>query len=263
MDLVEGFPEYRWGAKVIAAKVERLPIKRVKLTFVPTTLDLAWFERCDYVDETAPDASLEIEMKINNIKVGGGGCGGSVRPADWSAFGVRVGKPATITLTVTGASQFDQQKQHVVDVPVRGTGTIALALGERLSFKDYPLPARPATLKPLEQIGYGGADRGGTYAIECYPADPGRPVSLVVTWPGGLQYEAVSQTPGFLHIAVNGKDVADTEWWDYEQGSSGGWLNRDTEGMPRLKKGQRVTITVRPEHVTGAWTVHLWPDPPA
>jgi hypothetical protein len=260
MNLIEGFPEYHWGAKVIAAQVEHLPTKRLTLTIVPATLKLEWFERCDYEDTTAPDATLTIDIKVNGRPLGGGGCGGSGRFADWAALGVRVGKPAMFTMTVSGAERFDQQKQRVVKEPVRGTGSIALAIGEQVSFEDYQLPARPATLKPLEDIGYGvPEDPAKTHSIQNSPANPSAPISLVIRWPGGLELQAVSQTPGYLHLAVNGKELFTGEWWDYEQGVWGGTLDRDTEGMPRLKVGQRVTITVRPEHITGDWAVHLWP----
>jgi hypothetical protein len=261
--LIEGFPEYHWGAKVIAAKVEHLPTKRVTLTIVPSTLDLVWFERCDYTDETTPDAALEVETKVNDRPLGGGGCGGSGRPSDWSQLGLRVGKPATFTLTVNGASQFDQQKQRFVDVPVRGTGTIGFAVGERVSFEDYPLPARPATLKPLEDIGFGGDEDTAKHYELNSGLDPSDTASLTIRWPGDLQFSAVSQTPGYVHILVEGVEVATGDWWDYEQGTWGGSLDRGVAGMPRLKKGQLVSITARPEHMTGDWTVHLWPSPPA
>jgi hypothetical protein len=261
MNLIEGFPEYHWGAKVIAAQVEHLPTKRLTLTIVPTTLDLVWFERCEYEDTTAPDATLTIDFKVNGRPLGGGGCGGLGRSADWSALGVRLGKPATFTMTVRSAERFDQQKQRVIKEPIRGTGSIALAIGERVSFADYQLPPRPATLQPLEDMGFGDSDdRATRYELNGDTADPSMTASVTIRWPGALYYSAVSQTPGFLHISVEGVEVATDDWWDYEQGTWGGPLDRDTKGMPRLKKGQLVSVTARPEHMTGDWTVHLWPQ---
>jgi hypothetical protein len=258
--LIEGFTEYRWGAKVIAAQVEQLPTKRLTLTIVPSTLNLVWFERCEYEDTTAPDASLDIEIKVNGRPLGGGGCGGSGRPADWAALGLRLGEPATFIMTVRGAQRFDQQKQRAVDEPLRGTGTIALAIGERVDFEDYPLPARPVTLKPLEDVGFNGVeDPTKRYELNSDTADPTMSASLTIRWPGDLDFSAVSQTPGYLHISVEGVEVSTDDWWDYEQGTWGGSLSRDVEGMPQLKKGQLVSITARPEHMTGDWTVHLWP----
>src|SRR6185295_17287801 len=100
------------------------------------------------------------------------------RPDDWSGLGLKIGKPATFTMTVTGAERFDQQKQQTVKLPVRGTGIIGLAVGQRVSFDEYPKPPRPATLKPLEDVGHNGyGEQEGRTAIVNSPANPAAPIS--------------------------------------------------------------------------------------
>jgi hypothetical protein len=67
------------------------------------------------------------------------------------------------------------------------------------------------------------------------------------------QTAATSQTPGFLHVAVNGVEVNTAEFWDYSGGGSSFDIEPDIPTGPHLRAGEVVTITITPQYVTGAW----------
>ncbi|HEX8630680.1 MAG TPA: hypothetical protein VF755_21185 [Catenuloplanes sp.] len=249
---VEGFPEYADGARVVAAAVSRPGQDTITLTATPGDVDLVLFTRCS---GTAP---TEHQLSVNRRPVASGtGCGGgSVRPQAKTMvndYGVRPGQPMTVTFTMKG--------------PV--TGEFAVAVGQRVDPAVYPYPPRPATLRPLQQIGStrDGADaagRGGR-VLRADPADPNRPVRLTLTWPsGGAAFASVAQTPGALRITVNGALVEHEEWWDYQQTQHGGLSSEHWKGEGKIdpKPGQQVTVTVAPERMTGQWQVLIDPQLP-
>jgi hypothetical protein len=257
--LVEGFPEYAQGARVVAAKAAALPTRTMTLTFVPTTPDLVVFDRCDGLPD---QVSLAVAITLNGRSFLSGGCGGSFRPGDLAEYGVVAGKRAILTATVQGASRFAETGD--IEVAVPAAGIFAMAVGERMSFADYPLPPRPATLRPLESrapVNSAGLERPGAVVVRADPADPTRAQRLTVTWRAVGDIDMASQTPGLLHVRVNGVEVATGEWWDYEQGGFGGSGDKD---WPReygltVHPGERVTVEVVPEHVTGDWRVVFVP----
>ncbi len=76
-----------------------------------------------------------------------------------------------------------------------------------------------------------------------------------------VDIDMVGQTPGLLHVRVNGVEIVTGEWWDYEQGGHGMYGDRggawkDEFGLDPRPDDQ-VTIDIVPEHVTGAWQVVL------
>ena len=258
---IEGFPEYGNGARVVAAKSAALPQHRVELTIVPTILDLVVFNRCDGVGERI---SLEKKVTVNGHLFVSGSCGGTYRPQGWAGLGVAVGKPATFVLTITGAERYDEADG--VRVPIPETGTFGLAIGERIPFDRYPLPPRPGTLDPLREdlpAGCTEASCPDVVIIRSDPADPTRTVRRTLTWETMHGIDLVAQTPGFLHVRVNGVEVATGEWWDYAMSGNGmygdkdgGWKQFGLDPHP----GDSVTIEVVPEHITGAWQVVFSPD---
>ena len=258
---IEGFPEYASGARVVAARSAALPERRIEVTIVPTTLDLVVFTRCD---GTGEQVELEEKVTVNGHDFVGGGCGGASRPHGWEGLDVAVGKPATFVMTITGAQRSDETGDVPVAVP--DAGTFGLAIGERIPFDQYPLPPRPATLGPLTTTLMAGCTEAlcpDATIIRSDPADPARPVRQTLAWKTLDSIDMVAQTPGLLHVRVNGVEITTGEWWDYQMSGSGMYGDKDggwkREFGLEPRPGDAVTIEIVPEHLTGAWQVVLSP----
>ncbi|MFG2106226.1 hypothetical protein [Micromonospora chersina] len=258
---IEGFPEYATGARVVAAKSAAFPERRIELTIVPTTLDLVIFTRCDGTGDVKPDE----RVSVNGHLLYGLGCGGSSRQLSWDGLDVAVGRPATFVMTITGAKRFDGTDKVPVAIP--DSGTFGFAIGVRIPFDQYPLPPRPSgALAPLPRTLMAGCTEAlcpDAVIIRSDPADPKRPVRRTVTWKATDSVEMLAQTPGLLHVRVNGVEITTGEWWDYEAHTVGMFGDRNG-GWKRefgldLRPGDPVTVDVEPEHVTGAWQVVFSP----
>jgi hypothetical protein len=255
--MIEGFPEYADGSRVVGAESAELPEHRVEVTVVPTTFDLVVFTRCEGAGEKV---KLEEMVTVDGRDLAGGTCGVTTRPTDWEALGIAVGKPATFVMTITRAYRLEETGE--VEVPIPQTGTLGLAVGERMPFDAYPLPPRPPALRPLDEslpAACTAALCPDAFTVRSDPADPKRPVRKTVAWKTADSIHAASQTPGLLHVRVNGVELMTGEWWGYEASSSsmygdmgGAWKH---EFGLDVRPSQPVTIEVVPEHVTGAWQV--------
>ncbi|MEV4658358.1 hypothetical protein [Micromonospora sp. NPDC049301] len=121
--IIDGFPEYANGARLVAVESAALPKRRVELTIVPTTLDLVVSTRCD-------DPLLQEKLSINGHDfLSHGDCGTVQLGSGWDKYDVAVGKPATFVLTITGTRPLDQSGEIHTQVPA--SGTFGLAIGER------------------------------------------------------------------------------------------------------------------------------------
>ncbi|MDG4820862.1 hypothetical protein O7635_03215 [Asanoa sp. WMMD1127] len=258
---IEGFPEYAGGARVVAAKSGALPARRVELTITPGAADLVIFSRCDAAD----DLVLQEKITVNGRDVLNGTCGGAARWSKWTNPSVVVGQPTTFVMTITGAERFDGAQNTAAPVP--STGAFAFAIGERIEFAQFPLPPRPSgTLAPLTGTLPAGCTEQlcpGAVIIRSDPADPTTVVRRTLTWKPLQSIDMVAQTPGYLHVRVDGVQVVTGEWWDYQVAGYG--MYGDREGAWRAefgldpRPGDEVTIEIVPEHVTGAWQVVLQP----
>ncbi|TDC39779.1 hypothetical protein E1211_03170 [Micromonospora sp. 15K316] len=249
----EGFPEYAYGARLVAAKSAALPERRLELTIVPATLDLVVSTRCD-------DALLQEELTINgHVFDARGDCGQVHLGPGWDRYDITVGEPAKFVLTITGARSASRLSEIRTQVPA--AGTFGLAIGERVPLDEYPVPPRPPkTLGPL-------ALPAGCTALPCQdfviirsdPADPSRPVRQSVRWKTVAAIHMVAQTPGLLHLRVNGIEITTGRWSDYSMnpdsmyGDQDGRWQREFGLNPR--PGDPVSIEIVPEGVTGAWQV--------
>lgn len=252
--LDEGFPEYADGARVVAAKAVALPTRSVTITFVPTTVDLVFLERCVGLPD---EVHLDLAITLNGRSFVSGTCGTTVLRSDLSEYRLAVGKPATVTATVRGATRFSSETGRQTNVGVPAAGTVAFAVGERIPFSDYPLPPRPATLRPMND----DSVPPGAVVVRADPADPALPKRLTATWRAVENIEMASQTPGLLHVRINGVEVATGEWWDYGQRrfSSSPGTSWPSEFGLTVRPGERVTIEVIPTYVTGDWRVVFVP----
>jgi hypothetical protein len=248
--MIEGFPEYANGARVIAARSADLATGRIELTLVPETIDLVIFSRCSDVGRSV----VETAVTVNGNRTSWGGCGSgtSTRPA-MADLGVAVGKPASFVMTVSGEPGSDR------------IGSFALAIGERIPFVDYPLPPRPDELGRLDEVLPAGCTEAtcpGIVIIRSDPVDPTRPMLRTVTWQTLRSIVMVAQTPGFLHVRVAGVTVATGEWWDYEAGGYATFGDEDGRWSSfgfDPQAGEAVTVEIVPEHITGAWQAVLIP----
>ena len=196
-----------------------------------------------FTDCTGGDPEkIDVEVRFHDVLMSAG-CGGIFTPSNWVERGLRVGKPNVLVMSVvTGADS---------------TATYGIAVGEAVPFEDYPLPPRPATLRPLDgplPAGCAEATCPGAFIIRSDPADPLAPQELTVPWQTIPSVEMVSQTPGMLHVTANGDSLGTATWWTYDQGGYG-------LRMVPLKRAATVTIEVRPEYVTGAWQAVFQPEP--
>ncbi|WP_446217947.1 hypothetical protein [Micromonospora sp. IBHARD004] len=261
---IEGFPEYANGARVVAAESAALPERRIELTIVPTTLDLVIFSRCDGTGEKVEPWE---KLSVNGHDLGGGSCSGvgASRQHGWERLEVAVGKPATFVMTITGAHRVEETGYVPVAIP--DSGTFGLAIGVRIPFDQYPLPPRPSgPLDPLHQTLMAGCTERlcpDAVIVRSDPADPTRPVQRTLTWKTIDSVDMLAQTPGLLHVRVNGVEITTGEWWDYQMSAVGMFGDRrgawKREFGLDLNPGDSVTIEIVPEHITGAWQVVFSP----
>lgn len=265
---IPGILDWNVDGPVVAGGTARMPGGTVRLTIVPAALDINLEERC------TPDADsyrlqMDIELTVNGQVTSRGICGIQPFPAPelWPRYGIRLGVPLTIAMTVTnvrviGAGNTPPQPMAVPP------GTIAFAVRQWVPFTEYP--ARPSGLLPsfdASALG-GGMDLG---VLSSVPGNPAASSSgLTLTWPKAattgpwLHWEASSQTPGALYIMVNGHVAGRAEFYGYYNPTVGNTWGGDLSAMStdlRVQPGQQVTITVTPAYVTGAWAVGFRREP--
>jgi len=244
---IDGFPEFSRGGRVVATGVADLPQPSLKVTFVPRTLDLRLSIWCD--------PQLTFELRVNGRELIASGCDetpdslsfGEGAAEVFRERGLKVGEPATFTLTPTDGTQFGERPAFPEPVPT--SGRYALAIAETVDFASYPLPPRPDVLRPIVfEIG----DRPIVARVDSDRRDVRKPVTTTLTYSETLQAQIASQTPGFLRVTVNGVPVVRHESWDYEAEDMLFFLDHPDL---ILKNGDKITVTVEPQHVSGAWAL--------
>lgn len=269
-----GFPEYAQGSRVVAAARSR-PGEQVNVAWTPTTLDIALFTDCA---TGQADAVLAHEIKVNGHLLTSGTCGvsGLHWPHGdrmWAEKGVEIGKPAVFTMTalrVRRTVTTTDGESRTEDGPVPAGAVLGLAVGTRLPFTEYPLPARPDRLPALGDLRNGGeaADMPGEASqwMLSHPNLPLLSMSRNITWRGQYDLRLQAQTPGLLHVLIDGVEVYTGEWWTYEANEAGTWWSTDDSaawaaipGFTMPEDGDIVTVTVVPEHFTGTWQLRIVP----
>jgi hypothetical protein len=273
--MIEGFPEYANGGHVQVAGSARLPQHSIELTATPQGRGLVFYTRCEGT------IRLLFSVAAKGHVFARGGCGLVAAVNQLGTLGLSAGEPATFVLQVTGAQPADGQGTGPTSEPTveptigptaeptvapPASGGYGFAVGVRVPFDEYRLPPRPTG--PLPAVtAHGecgdGAGCPGAITIRSDPADPAQTIRRTVAWTPMDSIDMVSQTPGYLHIRVNGVEVATGEWWDYESGDylasgdkSSDWHRQF--GL-NLRAGEAVSIEVVPEHTTGAWEVVFAP----
>lgn len=251
-----GFPAYAQGARLTGYASAPVPSGAVSLTWTPSTSDIFVAVACRGVPR---DMAVLSTLDLNG-PYGGFNCRdetiffryGQIPPT-FSDPRVRVGEPNTLALTLDSG------------IPVPGaspgamptSGTLELAVYERVPFAEYPLPTRPGALKPLDSAKTCANDQ----VLRSDPRDPGKPVSVVTQWRDQLMVSLASQTPGLLHVTFDGVAVSSAEWWDYDATPQGRTWHTElppgtvASGWSSPGLGEPFTVTVTPLHVTGDWQV--------
>jgi hypothetical protein len=266
-DPLAGFPEYVDGARVIAAAEGSID-EQLSLTFTPGTVDLVLLTRCESDQVGEEPVVLEADLTSN---VGPAtttldwlcvvGEPGAVAPDSvllqdgdgWGGFwdGLAVGEPTTLDVEVVGAREM--AGDWLPDLP---DGTLAVGIAERVTWEEYEFPQRPGVLAPLPEA------RGGSVEVRADTADPNRRMETTMVWRDeygcGAEvahpFSLISQTPGSLTVFVDGVEVGERVWWDYEQAEFG-FVSDALCG--EVTDGEVVTVAVEPEHMTGDWRVRI------
>ncbi len=259
---IDGFPAYAEGGHVVGTANGDLHGGPLTVKIVPERLDFIFTTRCSTPDAD-PNTSVYINIKVDGQDLGGFTCSAayaSFDPGVWPTLGLVVGKAATFTFTATRANGLSQTGNGIgVTVPVPA-GSISVAVMQKVPFDQYPLPPRPEKLPSPDVLQDGELDTSTPEIINSDPTDPSKPISYTFTFPDcgqaspGMCLEAAvaSQTPGFLVISINGTRFATGEFWDYSGGEYSFELDPTMDKIsPHV--GERVTVTITPQYVTGAW----------
>jgi hypothetical protein len=238
---VNGFPEYANGAHLIGSRTAAFA-EEMAFTVDGSPRGWALAARCT---SSEPDRELWVRWQINGQLLTSHSCtdqgGSTVRP-DMSRFDPDWRRP-DLTSTITA-------RMEATDGKPLPAGTFSVAISERLPYEGYPLPPRPAALRPLDPAPAVNVDPAyGIASVDSDPDDPTRSKTLVLDLAAGASIDMVSQTPGYLHVIVDGTEIATGEWWDYDLAIYG--LTIDRPG--------RHTITFVPEHLSGAWRAVIRP----
>jgi hypothetical protein len=218
----------------------------------------------DFTCSIAGDEPMAAVIAINDVIHSAiGPCGPFSGSSGWeplgsaelARYGLRVDDPIPIKLTVV---DFDRLSHLATDSatvePTTAAGTIRLAVYDYLGPDGYPYPDPPAALPALRPPESSDIDT----ILDQACSDPANPLAqraLQVTvqerW---TIIDLRSQTPGRLHVTVDGHAVATFDWWDYRQALE----SLDLNGRPladgrTIQPDDTVTVTITPEGITGDW----------
>lgn len=252
--LIDGFPEYALGTKLAATASMTTDKPSALLQWRVSTLDLQFFVRCEGLASGSPMVSLRFTHGYYAVgKVGCDGSG-SATAVSWpfdtlDGAGLRSGKEATVVVEASAE-----------------TGTLPagasfhVAVGQRVAWDEYPFPDRPEVLDPLDSNRFD--ERPGTRRVSAVPEHPAEAAGIALAW-GNWDLHFAQSAPGILRLKVNGVEVYQCANWAYAAGGCGYDLDLTSAELrakvPSLRPGEKVTITVEPEHVTEEWAVWLAP----
>ncbi|MEV6966708.1 SigE family RNA polymerase sigma factor [Hamadaea sp. NPDC051192] len=259
------FQEYQSGYHVVASRtVPFAEAGRTTLTWRLTSLDYGLQIECAH---QAVGLVVTVGLQIGDTPTPALGCERKAHLAEpssrfyldeefWASAGLAVGDEVTATIVLyaqpegTVSSGADALPTAT---PPPAAGTIAVAVSESVPFERYPLPTRPARLKPMPTQQPYPLD-------ETVSATERRPLHLV--WAGNLCVQAQARTPGYLHILVDGVRIGSQSWWDYGFGEHA--RSYTTDDLRRvgiaLPLGTTITVTVEPQYMTGDWQAYLYSE---
>ena len=243
-------PEYQYGTRLLTQAWGDLPSTSVTVRFVPKSLDLMMFTKCDI----GPNDRLLISTHINGHPMADHSSCGTASSTDWAALGVVPGQPSVITLTVDGKQGSDTSNPPVA-LPSPESGSFALGVGEAVPVSEYPFPPRPQTLQELQP-----ALPEPAIEVLSDASDPAARKEVIVPWPGHNVLSADMNTPGRIRVLLDDVEIADYSNWSYNPGGTQIWPDDwNAKYGLHLAEGKNVKITVIPERTTGEWRVALSP----
>jgi len=175
--LINGFPEYQLGTRLVATATATAAQPKVAMAWIASTPDLTFFLRCG----ASTLVTASVVVSTGNGELGEMAC--EARP-DTPATGGGSGATWPVERMVKAGVTKGAQVEMSVSVAVeRGISTpsdlsVAVAVGERVSWPEYPFPAKPATLAPLDSNQLD--QRPGVITLR--PPDSEPQVSASATW---------------------------------------------------------------------------------
>jgi hypothetical protein len=268
--MIGGFSEYTNGLRVLSAVSGPMTSATYTATWTPTSWDVRFLFRCD---DPGDQVQIWVTVEINGLGSTRGICQDSpaivtrdLNEQDRSHYGLELGKPATISIRADYATAARAADQPELRVPLPA-GNVGVAVAIPVDFSEYVFPPRPAALKNLPDLPVSG-DFERFQMIRSLP-DPNAAVTTTLTWSELVEFHGFTQTPGRMRIEVNGVTIEET-WWDYGVIGQRQLLgSAELTAQPRCPQaravptafavGERVTVTIRPEQMTGAWQLQLRP----
>ena len=244
----------RFGDIRIVAVATASTAGNATLTWTPTTTEAVFFGACAWPAPKLPltDDTWYVAASYNGSDVAGGQLCVSDGHLDLSTGEViplgtdRIGVPTTVTAHITGS------EDNAPNATPGSTGTMYVAVGERVPFGDYQAPTRPATLVPITCDGIPRDAFGNerTDLTLLGPDAPGGRMSVTLS-PGSYVMTARSQTPGIATVSAAGR--ADT--WAF---SFYNYIAGLATYMPiDVVAGSTLTLSVSTQYMTGDWWVGI------
>ncbi len=234
------FPPYLLGTHVVQEVILDLPERSVAVRFEAKGDAVAVLLRCPGMRETTLRTQVTAFGHTEEVL-----CSGGTALQTFEGHGV-----TQIGLTITGAQR--STDGSTVDMPASGSAVMAVA--DPVPWEDYPFPERPENLQPIITGAPCHAPEC-VYALESDPDDPTTAVAATVTWQTVSMVSTVVNTPGILHVQINGVEVGSTASWDYIP--MAGSISDVGAKTGELRPGDEVTIAVTPEHLSGPWRVEF------
>jgi hypothetical protein len=245
-----GVGAYYQGDRIVAVTTVHFG-QNATLTWTPTTTDEHVLAGCSSADIPEDQRlswfeTVRFDGKIIGSSTNCDDRGTDDIMTDMNVLDVgtkNIGRPTSITARIETDPDASPSASPGTGPPA--TGLMYLAVAEAVPFDQYPLPADPHILPELDRSAKIGL---GPTLSEAMFLGPGNPTSLTVP-AGNYSLYVNSQTPGFVHVDVDGKALFTTEFWDYRQ------MLAHYVDWPLGTGGRTVTITVSAEHMTGDWFV--------
>lgn len=261
-------PEYSEGGRLIGqvSFAGRLGESRTFMV-VPQTFGLATRTDCS----TSGPEVLWISVTVNGQQDTASGCddgatsiGGRGPYGDGGAiwrdkYGVQLGKPTSVTVTVS-ASPPDNQTPTSRSTAALSTQTASIQVGmyQDVPVADYPFPPRPKVVDAPAQHPDTVSFEELTHSTKMEPATPDDTKSLRVAYTPDLSAAIRSWAPGVVELLVNGTIVTGLPSWTYTEGGTQIDLTPSTltDAGITPTAGEVITITARGSRFTDpAWRV--------
>jgi RNA polymerase sigma-70 factor (sigma-E family) len=260
-DTVSGFPRFQQGTQVVASTSLRAADGRVRLGWTPRTADVTFFVRCS---SSTPGVVVWVDFMVDTNKLGEVGCEGRAgeRIGPGTAFqwrakallseGIRYDDGVDVFIDRATAND----SETAVAIPADFVADIAV--GAAMPVELYPFPPAPSVLPSLFVNGFDMRDR--SLHVDPDPNDPLGAMSVKIPW-GDWEVHTTLDSPGRLELSINGVLFTTCTKWEYGTGGFSDGFGPSDERFRALKvrRGDRVTLTVTPVEAPHAWQVWLAP----